>query len=394
MSAAAPSPASAPGTAGAPTGAPRGRSVLRAAGLGVLGLAAAAGFVGVALAGQHPAVLAALAELGRAAALLPWAALLPGWLSPLWLLAAWAAATVLLVGWGGLRIGRGRRADELEAVRQAAAALAAGNVRYRLDCRGPRDQAAIVINRMLDQVEQLFDAMGGVTNAIAHDLRTPLTEVRIRLEGILRAADLPDPVAGPVEEAIADIDRLIGVFNSLLRLAELDSGTRRSTLQRTDPVAVTAGMVDFYAPLAEVKGQALAVAPDSLAEGEAAVMADPPLLAQAVGNLMDNAVKYTPRGGRVTVRVQRTPESVHIHIMDNGAGIRPEERSRVLRPFQRGDSSRTSPGSGLGLSLVQSIARFHGGRLVLRDAGPGVCATITLPAAPALLLAAPTSPPH
>lgn len=281
-----------------------------------------------------------------------------------------------IVGW----FARSRTIARLDALSRAADALAAGAVQHRLEPMD--DPVADGINLLLDQIEQLVDGMSGVTNAVAHDLRTPLTEIRTRLEGLLRSPALSDAVAGEVEEAIGDIDRLIGVFNSLLRLAELDSGTRRSVLQPTDPVLVTVGILDLYAPLADARGLSLSPMPDGLAEGEALVMADPPLLAQAVGNLIDNAIKYTPRGGRIRVQVGRGVGTIVIRVIDNGPGIRVEELPRLMRPFQRGDGSRTSPGSGLGLSLVQSIARFHGGRLTMEDAAPGVCAVVTLASVP------------
>jgi signal transduction histidine kinase len=214
-----------------------------------------------------------------------------------------------------------------------------------------------------------------VSNAIAHDLRTPLAELRARLEDILRSKPDRELTLDSLGEAVSDIDRLIGVFNALLRLSEIDSGLRRAGFAGVDLAEIADELAELYAPTAEQRGLTLEAeaAPDLLVRG------DPFLLAQAVGNLLDNAVKYTPAGG--TIRLTVTPEGddgVEICVADNGPGIPADELGRVTERFYRGDSARGKGGVGLGLSLVEAVARLHGGRLDFADNGPGLRASLHL----------------
>jgi signal transduction histidine kinase len=294
---------------------------------------------------------------------------------------AWAAAIALVLAVIGGLLVRRFILQRLESINRTTTAIVDGNLGQRIPTRGADDefdQLATIINRMLEQIQQLIEGVRNVSNAIAHDLRTPLAELRARLEDILRSRPGREATLDSLGEAVSDIDRLIGVFNALLRLSEIDSGLRRAGFARVDLGELAADLSELYAPAAEQKGLILEAehAPDIQVNG------DPFLLAQAVGNLLDNAVKYTPGGG--TIRLAIAPagdDRVVITVADNGPGIPPGERERVTERFYRGDSARGKGGVGLGLSLVQAVARLHGGSLEFADNGPGLCASLLLPRA-------------
>jgi two-component system sensor histidine kinase/response regulator len=220
-----------------------------------------------------------------------------------------------------------------------------------------------------------IDGVRNVSNAIAHDLRTPLAALRARLEAVLMK-DLPAPeVLLEVEAAVTDVDGVIDMFNALMRLAEIDAGVRRSGFVAFDAREVASDAVEFYLPVAELRGIALELdAPAPLAaEG------DPQLLAQAIGNLLDNALKFAGAGSTVTVAAQLHAGQLVIAVRDRGPGISVQDKPKVVQRFYRGDRSRATPGVGLGLALVLAVAQLHRGRLDLLDNHPGLAATLVLP---------------
>jgi hypothetical protein len=292
---------------------------------------------------------------------------------------AWAGLiAVVLATLGGLLVRRSML-HRVEAINLTTRAIVRGDLSQRVPSRESSDeydQLAKTINSMLGQIQILVEGIRNTTNAIAHDLRTPLAELRSRLEGVLRTSQ-EERLSGELTEAISDVDRLIGIFNALLRLAELDSGVQRSAFHRVDLAAVVSEVADLYDPLAEEKQQSLDV---DVAE-HPTVVGDSLLIAQAVGNLVDNAVKYTPRHGVITVRLAaRADGQVAIAVSDTGPGIAQAERERTVERFYRGDASRGTPGVGLGLSLVSAVARLHNGALEFADNQPGLVATLVLPA--------------
>jgi signal transduction histidine kinase len=205
----------------------------------------------------------------------------------------------------------------------------------------------------------------------------------------------PEQAFSEVDGAVADVDRVIRIFDALLRLAEIDAGLRRSGFVAVDAADLAATAVEFYAPAAELKGIALAFR----ADGPTTVAGDPVLLAQALSNLIDNALKFTPEDGMIGVSVQPGPGgSVEISVTDNGPGISDTEKSKVVERFYRGDASRGTPGVGLGLSLAQAVAKLHGSSLELSDRNPGLRVVLTIPAdsapapAPAAAAPAPSDP--
>jgi len=290
-----------------------------------------------------------------------------------------AAGAVLVLGIiGGTLLHRAVLA-RVDAINRTAAAIVQGDLSQRLPVSGSGDELdllAATINGMLHQIEQLVHGVRNVSNAIAHDLRTPLAELRARLEELSRHRPEPEATFAGIDAAVADVDRVIGIFNALLRLAELDTGSRRSGFVPVEIADVMVEIVELYQPSAELKGVALALeAPSGLV-----VQGDPFMLAQAVGNLIDNALKFVPAQGKVTASAGRAADGgTEVIVADNGPGIPESERDKVTQRFYRGDASRGTPGVGLGLSLVAAVAKLHGGTLELGDNRPGLRAVLRLP---------------
>ncbi len=289
-----------------------------------------------------------------------------------------AIAVLSIVGvLGGVLIRRAILA-RIDSIRQTVLAIVQGDLSHRLPARSSGDELdtlAHTINGMLDQIEQLIHGIRDVSNSIAHDLRTPLAELRSRLEELSLTRPSTEETFVEVEGAVADVDRVIRIFNALLRLAEIDTGMRRSGFVQVNPNDVAAEVVEFYLPAAEIKDVTLAFN----SNGPVSVSGDPTLLAQAVGNLIDNAIKYSRERGSVNVEVQtRSDGAVEISVADNGPGIPDDEKPKVAQRFYRGDSSRGTPGVGLGLSLVQAVAKLHGGTLELIDNHPGLRARMII----------------
>lgn len=290
-----------------------------------------------------------------------------------------AVGAVLLLATGGAVFVRRAILSRADALNRTTSAIVRGELRQRLPRSGGRDELDLLaetINGMLDQIEQLIEGVRNASNAIAHDLRTPMAELRGRLEALSRRRPPPDAAFAEVDGAIDDIDQVIEVFNAILRLAEIDAGLRRSGFAPVDLAAVVLGMIELYAPVAEERRIAMV----SDIRAHPVLAGDRSLLAQAVGNLIDNALKYAPAGSRLSIAVV-TPagESAAILVADNGPGMPAAERGEATKRFYRGDASRNTPGSGLGLSLVAAVAKLHGGTLDLADNAPGLKVTLTLP---------------
>ena len=288
-----------------------------------------------------------------------------------WYGLAAAVAVLLIAGlFGGFLI---RRAVLLRVdnIQQTVLAIVQGDWSHRLPTRQSSDELDTLsgtINGMLDQIEQLLHGVRDVSNSIAHDLRTPLAELRSRLEELALTRPAAEETFAEIDAAVVDVDRVIRIFNALLRLAEIDTGMRRSGFVAVNAAELARQAVDFYQPAAELRGITLTYQ----GSAPASLPGDPVLLAQAIGNLIDNALKYTPAGGRIRVELDTLDdERLHISVIDNGPGIPDEEKPKVRARFYRGDASRGTPGVGLGLSLVDAVARVHGGTLELADSQAG-----------------------
>jgi signal transduction histidine kinase len=290
-------------------------------------------------------------------------------------------AAIAVLSIAGLLVGLiTRRAlmSRIFHIGQTVSAIIHGDLKHRLPTHLSDDELntlARTINGMLDQIELLVHGVRNVSNSIAHDLRTPLAELRSRLEGLALVRPSPETTFAEIDGAVADVDRVIHIFDALLRLAEIDAGMRRSGFVSLDLADLATTAVEFYAPAAELRNIALTFH----ADGPLSVSGDPILLAQALSNLIDNALKYAPENGVIDVAVRRRADTeAEIAVTDNGPGINDSEKTKVVERFYRGDASRGTPGVGLGLSLVQAVAKLHGGTLELSNRDPGLCVVLVL----------------
>jgi signal transduction histidine kinase len=284
----------------------------------------------------------------------------------------WSGASILLVGLGcgtALSIAPLNRLRRLQSVAQD---IARGDLKRRMPTgrRGDElDMFADTVNYMMSEVERLMSEVQGVTAVIAHDLLSPLANATLQLRRLQQAES-------PEKEAIARIagriEEVLDRFRAILRIAELEARQRRAGFRQVDLAEVVAPVAELYAPLAEAAGVRLL----PLAERGATVEADPKLLFEALSNLIDNAIKYAGPGSTVQVRTGKDPARPQLIVQDNGPGIPTQERAAVVQRFYRSERNSRTPGSGLGLSVVATIARLHDFELVLEDADPGVRAII------------------
>jgi signal transduction histidine kinase len=293
----------------------------------------------------------------------------------------WSIGLMLLLGvLGGGLISR-NLIVRLDSINRTSREIVAGDLSRRVPVTRAGDELDALaenLNHMLDRNERLMRGMRDVTDSIAHDLRTPLNRLRNRLEGLLLKHQNEDGQDKEIEAAVGDTDRLIATFNALLLIAEAEAGAVREAMERVDLPHVIEGVAELYEPLAEEKGLMLEIAPGRTAP----IRGNVRLISQALANLVDNAIKYTPAGGRITISGEDRPVGVALSVSDTGPGIPSEERNRVLERFVRLEESRNSPGTGLGLSLVAAVARMHEARLELADNAPGLKATLVFPAEP------------
>lgn len=291
----------------------------------------------------------------------------------------WTVLLMLFVGMvGGALLSR-NMLRRLDAINRTSGEIIKGDLTRRVPLDGSGDEfdtLAENLNRMLDRIERLMKGLREVTDSVAHDLRTPLNRLRNRLEESVARLNASGMQAGEIERAIAETDQLIGTFNALLLIAETDAGTTRAAMAPLELGGVAADVVELYEPLAEEKKVSLALIPGN----PVAIEGNRSLIAQALANLVDNAIKYTPAGGKVRIRAAVTPDSVDLSVADTGPGIPLADRPRVTERFVRLEASRHSPGTGLGLSLVAAVAHFHNAELLLEDNMPtGLKAVLRFP---------------
>lgn len=293
----------------------------------------------------------------------------------------WSLAITLCLGLAvGLIMSR-NTLRRIETINAAAERIMRGEFKHRLPARHGGDEfdrLAENLNAMLDEIERLMGSMRTVTHNIAHDLRSPLTRVKNRLEAALAGMEETDRRREPIEQAVGEADQLLATFNALLSIADAEAGAGRGEMAPVDLQALGRDVAELYEPLVEERGFVL----ETSLSGSTVVSGNRQLLFQALANLIDNAVKYAGAGGRIALTVALTPEGgAEVVVSDNGPGIPEADRSRVLDRFVRLDPSRSTPGSGLGLSLVSAIARLHNAELSLEDNRPGLRVRIRFPAA-------------
>ena len=295
--------------------------------------------------------------------------------------AIWGVAlTLALALSGGVLVGVSAQ-QRIAHLNRTTRQIIAGDLSKRVPLSGFRDEheeLAVNVNAMLDQIESLLAGIRHVGDSIAHDLRGPLTRLRSRLEMLVAEAA---PSRASLEECIAQADALLDTFNALLRIARIESGAYRSAFAAVDLSRIVRDVCDLYRAAAEDAHLRLSC---DCADG-ALVFGDRELLAQAMTNLLDNAIKYTPAGGRIDVRLETDDRDALLTVADTGPGIAAADRERVLARFTRLDQARSMPGNGLGLPLVRAVALQHDGELKLGDNAPGLVVSLRLPLAGAAI---------
>ena len=293
----------------------------------------------------------------------------------------WTVGFILVFGLLGGALMSRNMLRRLDSINRTSGEIIAGNLTRRVPVSGAHDEFDVLaenLNRMLDRIERLMKGLLEVTDSVAHDLRTPLNRLRQRLEQSQARLGAKGSDTSEIERAIAETDQLIATFNALLLIAETDAGTVRGAMTPIDLTSIAADVSELYEPLAEENNVTLSLAWPSGAS-ETIIEGNRSLISQALANLVDNAIKYTPPGGHVIIRPSVNFQSVDICVADSGPGIPPEERPRVIERFGRLEASRHSPGTGLGLSLVAAVAHFHNAELLLEDNAPGLKAILRFP---------------
>ncbi|HUZ72053.1 MAG TPA: HAMP domain-containing sensor histidine kinase [Stellaceae bacterium] len=294
---------------------------------------------------------------------------------------AWSGLLTLALGIAGGVFMTRHMLRRVEAVNRTSASIIHGDLSQRVPVSGSGDefdQLAANLNAMLDQIERLMLGMRQVTDNIAHDLRTPLARLRARLEVTLLERPDMHRYGEALQDTITEADRLLGTFNALLSIAEAEAGSRRDSWSVVDLAEIARNVAELYEPLAEENGLELAVETDATLP----VRGDRHLLSQALANLLDNALKYAP-AGRIVLSAHERGEVARVEVADTGPGIPADRREAVFDRFVRLEGSRSSPGNGLGLSLVRAVAKLHAGACWLEDNAPGLKAVMTFPLAPA-----------
>jgi signal transduction histidine kinase len=290
---------------------------------------------------------------------------------------AWGIViTVLLAAAGGAALGVGflRRIEEINRTTRS---IMDGDFGERVPASGvgdEMDQLATNLNAMLDRIQVLMESLKRVSDDIAHDLRTPLSRLRHHLE----AARGRTPAGGDtvIEQSIAEVDAILETFSALLRISQIEAGARRAAFSDVSLGQIVATVSEAYAPVAEDRSQRLKTA---LASAPS-VQGDRELLTQMVANLIENPIRHCPPGVEITVGLEQEDGAPVLRVADTGPGIPAAEREKVFRRFYRLESSRTTPGSGLGLALVKAVADLHGASVELSDNQPGLRVTVRFPA--------------
>ncbi|MDE2420255.1 MAG: HAMP domain-containing histidine kinase [Gammaproteobacteria bacterium] len=264
----------------------------------------------------------------------------------------------------------------IREIQQVSDLIMHGDIHRRLpiaEYRDELDMLAQITNRMLDALERLMLDVKGASDSIAHDLRTPLT----RLRALLYRAQTQTPENSInhmiIEQAVAETDALLVRFRALMRISEISSLTRRSGFENLDLSSILQQAQELYAPLADDKNIDLTL---SLPDHVPSIFGDGGLLFEAIVNLLDNAIKFTPPNGHVHLGVIVDDQGSRIEVIDSGIGIANKDIQIVTQPFYRSEQAHHLPGMGLGLSIVTAITRLHDFRLTLTSEGHGTCATI------------------
>ena len=284
---------------------------------------------------------------------------------------------VVILGVAGGYALSGEVNRRIAAISGTAEAIIDGDLSRRVPVRGSEDdldRLALTINRMLDRISGLMDSLKQVSNDIAHDMRTPLTRLRQKLE-----AGLENPGQGAaLEGVLSDLDSILDTFAALLRIAQIEGGARRAGFRPCDLAAVAQTVTEAFAPSAEDQRQSLTLA----VEASARVDGDGELLTRDhLVNLVENGLRHAGADARITVTVGKAGRAPVLSVTDDGPGVPEAERERLFDRFYRLERSRSTPGSGLGLALVAAVAKLHGAEVTLASRDPGLEVRVSFPEA-------------
>jgi signal transduction histidine kinase len=294
----------------------------------------------------------------------------------LYLMAFILVVAVLLALAMGVTLGRAIL-GRMDAISRTAGNIMTGDLSQRIEAGDSNDEfdaLAQRLNAMLDRVQQLITGLREVTDNVAHDLRSPLSRLRNRLEVTLLERRSESEYRQAISRTIEDTESLLGTFNALLGIAQMEAGQSRTQWGRVDLNRLACDLMELYEPVAQKMGQRLRLVTGDAVE----IDGSRDLLAQAIGNLLDNAIKYTPKDGVIDLRITPSADAIEVSVTDSGPGIPDSEKAHVLERFVRLDNARHTPGNGLGLSLVKAVAGLHGADLVLGDNRPGLIVTLRL----------------
>jgi signal transduction histidine kinase len=298
----------------------------------------------------------------------------------------WAVALLGVLGVVGWIFVSRRVLARVDQAADASRRIMEGDLTGRIEVTGTGDEfdrLASSLNSMLDRIETLLYSLKDVSDNIAHDLKTPLTRLRSRVEAALAGPPDAARYRAALEGTIEESDQLIRTFNALLMIARVEAGAPDGSMEQVDAAEIVRDVVELYEPVAEEAKVKLSAD----AGGPIMLRGNRELLGQALANLVDNAIKHSSTagdGGTFSVKVSARGEGdqVVLRVEDNGPGVPEADRERVLQRFVRLEKSRSAPGSGLGLSLVAAVVRMHGGKIALDDASPGLTVTLRIPVGP------------
>lgn len=289
-----------------------------------------------------------------------------------------AVLLVVLAGLAAVLVTR-RTVGRIEEINATSRAIMQSGLDRRIPLRGSHDEwdrVAENLNLMLDRIETLMGEVKQVSDNVAHDLRTPLTRMRGRLEKAYHHERNSEADAALIGDTIADLDAVLGMFASITRISEIETRARRSAFRALNLAEIAGEVVELYDAAAEQVATRLSLGGDR----EVAVTGDRDLLFDAIANLVDNAIKHGRPGGKVTVTCRNAGSSAIIAIADDGPGIAADQHDHVFKRFYRLEQSRYTPGNGLGLSLVAAVSRLHGAEIGLHDNAPGLTVQLSFPA--------------
>jgi signal transduction histidine kinase len=284
---------------------------------------------------------------------------------------AWIeGVSIVLAGLGGIffSVQFMRRID---AITRTCQSIVAGRFNHRIPLRGSGDELdslSVAINNMLDRIATLLDNLRQVSSDVAHDLRTPLTHLRNRLEEARQKSVTAEDYASVVTQAIGDTDHLLAIFAALLRISQIESGSRLTAFSELSLSELLERIYEMYRPVAEDQHQSLV----QNVEKNVRIRGDGELLTQMFSNLIENSIRHTPAGTRILIRLAASGNTATASVEDDGPGIPADEHDKIFRRFYRLTSSRSTPGNGLGLALVAAIAGLHNAKIELSDNHPGL----------------------